>query len=204
MTPVQYSVLIDDKTEEIQAGYQTAKFGLYFISERNMPKMNGISPPATIHRRLNNNELPIKKTGKIQGFWIFSAPPRATALIIRELRATRTAFCAVIRKGTPQRPTPCAPITYLFFCGICRQTAAVCENTCKKKRCGDYLTTPPMQSRLPYRGQEPTKPISITICGNLSQPMARVSKASLPSVRLSSLSSSVSASFSPRLSLPPL
>ena len=29
-----------------------------------MPKMNGISPPATIHRRLNNNELPIKKNGE--------------------------------------------------------------------------------------------------------------------------------------------
>lgn len=95
--------------------------------------MNGISPPATIHRRLNNKELPIKKTGKIQEFWIFSAPPRATALIIRELRATRTAFCAVIRKGTPQRPTPCAPITYLFFCGICRPPTAVCTNAREKK-----------------------------------------------------------------------
>lgn len=76
-----------------------------------MPKMNGISPPATIHRRLNNNELPIKKTGKIQEFWIFSAPPRAKALRIKPLRAPRTAFCAVIRKDTPQRPTPRPPIT---------------------------------------------------------------------------------------------
>ena len=29
-----------------------------------MPKMNGNSPPATIHRRLNNKELPIKKNGE--------------------------------------------------------------------------------------------------------------------------------------------
>ena len=47
-----------------------------------------------------------KKTGKIQEFWIFSAPPRAKALRIKPLRAPRTAFFAVIRRKTPQRPPP--------------------------------------------------------------------------------------------------
>lgn len=41
-------------------------------------------------------------------------------------------------------------------------------------------------------------------CGNLSQPMYSVSQASEPSVRASRRSSSVSASFSPRLSFFPL
>jgi hypothetical protein len=46
-TPVQYSVLrLDEETEEIQAGYGTAKFCSYCISERNMSKMKGNSPRA--------------------------------------------------------------------------------------------------------------------------------------------------------------
>ena len=74
-TPVQYSVLrLDEETEKIQAGYRTAKYCSYCISERNMSKMKGISPRAPIDRRLNNKKLPIEKTGKIRQIWIFSAP----------------------------------------------------------------------------------------------------------------------------------
>ncbi|MBR5860773.1 MAG: hypothetical protein IKY71_05425, partial [Bacteroidaceae bacterium] len=74
-TPVQYSVLrLDEETEKIQAGYGTAKFCSYCKSERNMSKMKGISPRAPHCRRLKKKELPIEKTGKIQQFWIFSAP----------------------------------------------------------------------------------------------------------------------------------
>ena len=74
-TPAQYSVLkLDEETEKIQAGYGTAKFCSYCISERNMSKTKGISPRAPIFRRLKKNELPIEKTGKIREIWIFSAP----------------------------------------------------------------------------------------------------------------------------------
>lgn len=52
--------------------------------------------------------------------------------------------------------------------------------------------------------KEPRPPILSCALWNFSQPIQIVSKASDPSVRYSSLSSSVSASFSPRLSFLPL
>ena len=152
---MQYSVLrLDEETEEIQAGYQTAKFGSYFISERNMPKMNGISPPATIHRRLNNNELPIKKTGEIQEFWIFSAPPRAKALRIKPLRAPRTAIFAVIRRETPQRPPPICRLPPTIYAEYARSR----WNTRKKKAgCPSQTDTPLM--KYDYLVKKEVKPL---------------------------------------------
>lgn len=73
--------------------------------------MKGISPPAPLYRRLNNRELPIEKTGKIREIWIFSAPRERNWMNIGQLRERPAAFYAVIRKGTPQRPTPRPPIT---------------------------------------------------------------------------------------------
>ena len=43
--------------------------------------------------------------------------------------------------------------------------------------------------------------LEVSVCGNFSQPIYRVSKASVPSVRCSNKSSSLSASFSPALFL---
>ena len=73
--------------------------------------MKGISPPAPLYRRLKKKELPIEKTGKIQQIWIFSAPRERNWMSIGQLRERPAAFYAVIRKGTPQRPTPRPPIT---------------------------------------------------------------------------------------------
>ena len=77
--------------------------------------MKGISPPGTFYRRLNNRELPIKKTGKIRHFWIFSAPRERNLMSIGQLRERPAAFYAVIRICIPQRPTPPLPITDIDF-----------------------------------------------------------------------------------------
>lgn len=62
---------------------------------------------------------------------------------------------------------------------------------------------PPKVSGSKNQNDDTTDTIELET-GNISQPMQTVSKASEPSVRSSSLFSEVSASFSPRLSLPPL
>lgn len=157
--------------------------------------MNGISPPATIHRRLNNNELPIKKTGKIQEFWIFSAPPRAKALRIKPLRAPRTAFFAVIRRKTPQRPPPIFRLPPTISAEYARSR----WNTRKKN--GVPVMPGTHDIKYDYLLNIEVILNELKVIGNRSQPIAKVSKASEPSVLDSSLSSSVSASFSPLLSL---
>ena len=116
--------------------------------------MNGISLPATIHRRLNNNELPIKKTGKIQEFWIFSAPPRAKALRIKPLRAPRTAIFAVIRRETPQRPPPICRLPPTIYAEYARSR----WNTRKKKAgCPSQTDTPLM--KYDYLVKKEVKPL---------------------------------------------
>ena len=81
-----------------------------------------------------------------------------------------------------------------------RITAEACQNYINKSLRKSSTGIVVEESQPPKKDVKPVDACKAYAGMNFSTPMHRVSKASEPSVRASSLSSSVSASFSPRLS----
>ncbi len=108
-------------------------------------------------------------------------------------------FIDIFNKEAPPLPYAIGVITYLNF------AVYVGQNYPHRTKKGVSNYHPHLSETKKERHQnEDVTESDMVCCGNLSQPIATVSKASEPSVRDSNLSSSLSASFSPRLSFPPL